>query len=74
MQTISITKTLKWQVKFAPQYKFSADKKLYNCRTGREIKKTVNGGQVGYWICGNWWSLLNLRSQIEKIKKEPCPF
>jgi len=74
METISTTKTLKWSVKFASHYKFSTDKKLYNCKTGREIKKTVNGGQIGYWIYGNWWSITKLRSEIEIIKKEKCPF
>ena len=75
MQTISITYTLVWQINFATNYKFSECKKLFNCRTRKEIKQIMNGGSIGYCINGKFYSLKKLKSCIEKIpKKEYCPF
>ena len=33
-----------------PQYKWSECKRLINTQTGREIRKVVNGGSIGYCI------------------------
>lgn len=40
----------------------------------REIKKTVNGYSVGYWINKKFWTLRNLKKHLVKIEKEICPF
>ena len=76
MQTIRVSKnySLKWQINFAPHYKFTDCKKLINCKTGNEIKKTVNGYSVGYWISKKFYTLDNLRKQLVKIEKIECPF
>lgn len=74
MNTIAIRYTLKWQIIFAPQYKFTTSGLLINCTNNRVIKKTVNGGQPGYWIKGDWWSLKKLKPELEKIKYEKLPF
>ena len=75
MQTISITYTLVWQINFATNYKFSKCKKLFNCKTNKEIKQIMNGGSIGYCINGKFYSLKKLRNYIEKIpKKDYCPF
>ena len=76
MRTITVSKnySLKWQINFAPHYKFTDCKKLINCKTGRIIKKTVNGSSIGYWINIEFWSLNNLRKHIVKIEKINCPF
>lgn len=75
MQTISITYDLKWQLKSYPNYKWSTCKKLFNTKTGRQIKKTLNCRSVGYWISGKFITLNNLRKDLELIpKKEYCPF
>jgi hypothetical protein len=75
MEYISITYALKWQVKFADNYKFSICKKLFNCQKNKEIKKTMNGGSIGYCINGKFHSLTSLRNHIEKIpNKEKMPF
>jgi hypothetical protein len=72
---ISKNYDLKWQIKFAPNYKFSTCKKLFNTKTRREIKKIVNGGSIGYCINGKFYSLTFLKNKIEKIvQKEYCPF
>jgi hypothetical protein len=74
MNTISITKTLKWQLKSHTNYKWSTDGILFNCQTGRIIKKTINGGSIGYWIKGKWYSLKALKYEVEIIKEIECPF
>jgi hypothetical protein len=40
----------------------------------REIKKTVNGYSVGYWINKKFYTLENLRKQLVKIEKLDYPF
>lgn len=58
-----------------PHYKCSSCGKLFNVKSGRRIKKTVNGRSVGYWIAGKFLTLNSLRSNLEKIPpKQYCPF
>jgi len=72
--TLSRNYNLKWQISFAPNYKFTECKKLINCKTGRIIKKTVNGSSVGYWIAIEFWTLTQLRKHLVKIINKDCPF
>lgn len=66
---------LKWQLRGKPQYKWSECKRLINTQTGREIKKVLNSGVVGYNVCGKFISLKKLRTETELIpKQEPLPF
>lgn len=65
---------LKWQVKDKPQYKWSECKRLINTQTGREIKKTICGGSIGYWIGQEFATLSNLKNRIELIEKIKLPF
>ena len=74
MERTSITYDLKWQLKHLPYYKWTVCGKLINMRTGRRIKKTLNGGSVGYWIASKFYTLKSLRGQLEKIPKNNCPF
>ena len=73
---ISITKsiTFKWKLSFDDKYKWTKDGKLYNTKTNREIKKSVNGYSIGYWISKKFYTLDNLRLHLQKIDKEYCPF
>jgi hypothetical protein len=71
---LSITYALKWQLKYAPQYKFTADGICVNCQTGRIIRKVVNGRCVGYCINGKFKSAIFLRTQLEKIPDIEIPF
>jgi len=70
MNTISVTYELIWQHKEHSQYKWSKCGKLFNSKTERRIKKTVNGRSVGYWISGKFCPLSKLRIELEKIPKE----
>ena len=75
MKTISITYDLKWQHRTHNHYQWSKCGKLFNIKTNRQIKKVVNGRSVGYWIKGNFFTLNNLKDQLELIPKEEyCPF
>jgi hypothetical protein len=65
MDRISVNYDLKWRHKMHNHYQWSTCGKLFNTKSGRKIKKTVNGRSVGYWIKGNFITLNNLRSQLE---------
>lgn len=74
MITISKSIVFKWKLSTNYNYRWTDSGKLYNVRTMREIKKTVNGYSVGYWIAGRFVTLQNLRKQLIKIDNEYCPF
>jgi len=65
---------LKWQLDFAPNYKFSSCGKCFNVLRGKEIKETVIGYTVGFCINGKFKSKLFLRKHLVKIKNINCPF
>ena len=74
MNTISINYQLKWQLKSTTHYKWSTCGQLFNCRTKKIIKKTINNGSIGYWINHKFYTLDKLRFNIELIPKQICPF
>jgi len=76
MNTISKTYGLKYQISFAPEYQFEGKKngKCFNTKTGREIRKVVNGGSLGYWIKSKFYTVGNLRNKLELITKQKTPF
>jgi len=74
MNTFSKTYTLKYELDFAPNYKWTDCKKCFNIKTGRQIKQTYVSGSIGYCINGKFNSLNSLRNHLVKIKKEDCPF
>ena len=75
MNRLSINYDLKWQHKMHTHYKWSNCGKLFNTQTGRQLKKTVNGRSVGYWIKGRFITLTILRNSLELIPKtHACPF
>ena len=71
---IQVTYYAKWQIKDATWYKWTTCKKLINCRNGKEIMKTMKGSQAGYYINREFVKLSNLRSIIELIPANDCPF
>jgi len=76
MNTFTVTKTLKqtYHVKDIDGYSFCSDKKLYNLKTGNEIKQTVNGGSYGYWIQSKFYTLKRLKPLLVRPKRFDCPF
>lgn len=71
---VQVNFTVKWQFKEYPYYKISTCKKVINCKTGKIIKCTKNGGSVGYFIAGNFYKKSNINDFIEAIPKSKCPF
>jgi len=74
MITISKTYTIKYEVSFAPEYKFLSNNECYNSKTGRILRKVLNSGCIGYIIRGKFVSLTKLRSNLIKPKDTDCPF
>lgn len=74
MYSISINYTLKYELSFAPQYKWSENNECFNVKTGRRIKQVYNNGCIGYSINGKFKSLKSLRPQLIKIQEVDCPF
>ena len=72
--TIQVTYIAKWQIKNKPWYKWTTCKKLINCKTGREIKKTLKGAKAGYYIERDFVSLSELKDKVELIKQPICQF
>lgn len=74
MYTITVTYTLKYELDFAPEYKWTKCNKLFNTKTGREIKQTTSKGSIGYCIRKKFYSLTRLRQSLVRVKKSDCPF
>ena len=71
---VQVNFTVKWQFKEFDYYKISTCKKVINCRTGKIIKCTKNGGSVGYFIAGKFFKKSDINKYIEIIPKNNCPF
>lgn len=72
MDTISVIKVIEtsFRIKGYPNYAFGSDKNLYNLKTGRMIKHTLNNRSKGYWIAGKFFSENKLRPLLsENIKQ-----
>jgi len=74
MNSISISYTLKYELSFSSNYKWTACGKCFNSKTGRQIKQVYNNGCIGYSINGKFKSLKYLRTKLVKIKQVECPF
>lgn len=74
MIVITVNYTCKYQISFAPQYKFTTCGLCYNAKSGRLIKQVFKSNCIGYIIQGKFKSLTFLRNNLEKIKKEKIPF
>lgn len=59
---ITVSYFAKWQLKSNPKYKWTNCKKLINCQTGNEIKKTIKGATAGYYIGKDFVKLSDLKS------------
>jgi DeoR/GlpR family transcriptional regulator of sugar metabolism len=74
MKTISINYNSVWQLKNKPNYVITKCGKLYNKKSGKFIKKVVKGYTIGFNIDSKFISINKLRSMLEKINKNNCPF
>jgi len=76
MKTISISSSyhLKWQIKFATNYKITTCKKIINTKSGRILKKVLNGYSLGYWIGKKFIPISEMNKYCEHIEIINCPF
>lgn len=70
MKTISVNYNLKWRFKNHQHIQITECKKIFNMKTGREKKITLNGGSVGLWIEKKFICKKDLNKHIEIIPKE----
>ena len=70
MNRLSITKhiEIRWEILGIDGYGFGNDKNLYNLKTGRLIKKTINCYSYGYWIGKKFYTLNKLKSMLVRPK------
>lgn len=74
MLTITVNYTCKYEISFAPQYKFTTCGLCYNAKSGRLIKQVLKSNCIGYIIEGKFKSLTYLRNNLKKITKIENPF
>lgn len=65
---------LKWQHKDLPHYKLSACGKLINTMRGTEVRMVLKGYTRGFNIAGVFVSLVKIKTKMQPIKKQECPF
>ena len=74
MNSISITYALEWRLKSNHHYQVTKCGKMFNLKSGKLLKKTINNRCKGYWIGKKFYSLTFLRTQLEPIPKQTTPF
>lgn len=76
MNSISVNYTLVWQFKNYPHIKITRCRKVFNTKTGKNLKITTNGGSIGVWLSKNIFIVkTKINTQIELIpKKDYLPF
>lgn len=72
--TISTNYYLKWNLKGLPDYSISQCGLLINTKKGKIVKKVLNGGNLGFWIKKEFYTLKQINSLCELIKSSDCPF
>ena len=65
---VQVNFSVKWQ------FKITTCRKIINCKTGKIIKCTKNGGSVGYFIAGKFYKKSDINQHIDIIPKIKCPF
>ena len=68
MQDLSLLHISKWLIKGYPDYYFTTDKKLFNCKTNRFSKNVVRRYSTGYNLNGKFITKENLEPLIYKVE------
>lgn len=74
--TINHTKIIdiSYQIQGFENYAFGSDKKLYNLKTGRQIKKCLKGYTRGFNINGKFMTLNKIKPLLVKPQYFEVPF
>lgn len=74
MRSISIRYATVWRLKFAKEYHWTKDGLCINTKRGTILKQVYKNRSIGYNIRGKFYSLSSLRSKLERIQPQECPF
>ncbi len=74
MTVITVQYTCKYRLKFAQNYLFTTCGLCFNSLRGKLVNQVNNSNCIGYNICGKFYSLTYLRTQLEIIPKQKTPF
>ena len=74
MQSITKHIEIVWLINGIDGYGFGSDKQLYNLKTERKIKQTINCCSVGFWIGKKFITASKTKELLYKPRKEYCPF
>jgi len=74
MESIERHIEIKWHITGYEMYGFGKDKHLYNLRTGRQLKQSINCCSIGYWFGKKFLTLKTIKELIYKKKENICPF
>ena len=72
----SITKHIEiiWMINGIDGYGFGSDKQLYNIKTERKIKQSMNCCSVGFWIGKKFITASKIKTMLIKHTKQNCQF
>ena len=65
---------IKWHINGYDSYGFGIDKHLYNLRSGRQLKQSMNCCSIGYWFGKKFMTLKAIKSLLCIKKENICPF
>lgn len=77
MNRISVSYPLIYQFKQSPNYKVTKCLKVFNCKTGRQLKKCYKDGSLGYWLFtnkGKVFAKIGDKKLLELIPRTQTPF
>ena len=75
MNRVSISYSLKWQVKENTNYKVTICKKVVNTHRNKLVKCVLNGGSIGWWIGGKFIAKSKMNQHLELIPNlDKLPF
>lgn len=74
MKYVTVSYAIKYELDFAPNYKWLENNQCYNTKTGRFIKQTICGRSIGYVINSKFKSLKTLKKHLRKPTKIKLPF
>ena len=64
----------KWKIEMQENYIVASDNNVYNLKTKKKLQMQLKQYTKGYYLSGKFYSLIQLRNQLEKINKIKCPF
>jgi hypothetical protein len=74
MINVSSSYDVKWRIKFSHNYQFTDNGICINTHRNKIVRRVLKSSCIGYNINGKFYSLTKLRTQLERIPKEECPF